>query len=53
MKEYPILNNMKVYKVEEQVVNGINYLFYIINTDNYDLYLAKVYVTFNLEVSVT
>jgi hypothetical protein len=44
---------MNIYKVEEQIVNGINYLFYIINTDNYDLYLAKVYVTFKLVGSVT
>lgn len=53
VKEYPALATMKVYKVEEQIVNGINYLFYIINTENYDLYLAKVYVTFKLEGSVT
>jgi hypothetical protein len=35
------------------LVNGINYLFYIIDLSKYDMYLAKVYVSFTSEASVS
>ncbi len=39
------MNQYAISKVEEQVVNGKNYLFFILDEKKQDNYVARVYVT--------
>ena len=51
-KQYAELSSLNILKSQEQIVNGVNYMFYFSDQQTGDRYVAQVYVDLTLNTTV-